>query len=300
MKKRLSILLCVCLLCGCGSKSDQDTAETETPAPTEETAAETPAAAEETVSETQTPEAQTAEETADAAAESADAKESGSPVYACRTFDYYDYAKPVPAGANISDDYYQDVMIAGDSRVGSLYLFTDLRDKGAEIWYTTSITLWRIYDLAPDEGSDEAMFDLIMDTERNNIYILIGINEIRNSNFDAWKEEFSAVLDELLSKHADDSIYLILNYQPRSLANIDDASLRQHVEEQNTRLKQIAEEKRIYYIDISDEMTDDNGLVKDELVWDGLHFNIDGAKQFADYLGRHVVREDNYVKEICE
>ncbi|MBE6109067.1 MAG: hypothetical protein E7194_01465 [Erysipelotrichaceae bacterium] len=289
MKKRLSILLCVCLLCGCGSNTSQDTAETETPAPTEETSAET-----------QTPEAETAAETEAPADESAAQNESGSPVYACRTFDFYDYAKPVPASANINDDYYQDVMIAGDSRVGSLYLFTDLRDKGAEIWYTTSISLWRIYDLAPDEGSDEPMFDLIMDTERSSIYILIGINEIRNNNFDAWGEEFSAVIDELLTKHADDSIYLILNYQPRSLSNIDDASLREHVEEQNSRLKKIAEEKRIYYIDISDEMTDGNGLVKEELVWDGLHFNIDGAKQFADYLGRHVVREDNYVKEICE
>ncbi len=226
--------------------------------------------------------------------------QSGSPVYACRTFDYYDYTEPVPASAAISDDYFKDVLIAGDSRVGSLYLFTDLRDKGAEIWYTTSISLWRLYDLAPDEGSDKPMFDLIMDTERNNIYILIGINEIRNNNFDAWGEEFTAVIDELQTKHADDSIYLILNYQPRGLSNIDDASLKEHVNEQNARLKKIAEEKRIYYIDISDEMTDKTGLVKDELVWDGLHFNIDGAKKFADYLARHVVREDNYVKEICE
>ena len=184
--------------------------------------------------------------------------------------------------------------------MGSLYLFSDLRDKGAEIWYTTSISLWRIYDVAPDEGSEKPMFDLIMDTDRHNIYILIGINEIRNNNFDAWGEEFNSVIDELLSKHANDSIYLILNYQPRGLSNIDNASLFEHVEEQNSRLKQIAEEKRIYYIDISDEMSDSSGLINDDIVWDGLHFNISGAKQFADYLARHVVREDNYVKEICE
>lgn len=224
----------------------------------------------------------------------------GSPVYACRTFDYYDYTEPVPASAAVNDEYFEDALIAGDSRVGSLYLFSDLRDKGAEIWYTTSISLWRIYDVAPDEGSDKPMFDLIMDTDRHNIYILIGINEIRNSNFDAWGEEFSSVIDELQTKHAKDSIYLILNYQPRGLSNIDSASLFEHVNEQNSRLKQIAEAKRIYYIDISDEMSDSSGLINDDIVWDGLHFNISGAKQFADYLARHVVREDNYVKEICE
>lgn len=226
--------------------------------------------------------------------------ETEPPVYACRTFDYYDYTQPVPATATINDEYFEDALIAGDSRVGSLYLFSDLRDKGAEIWYTTSISLWRIYDVGPDEGSDKPMFDLIMDTGRHNIYILIGINEIRNNNFDAWGDEFTAVIEELQTKHADDAIYLILNYQPRGLSNISDADLFAHVEEQNSRLKKLAEEKRIYYIDISDEMTDGSGLIKDDLVWDGLHFNISGAKQFADYLARHVVREDNYVKEICE
>ena len=108
------------------------------------------------------------------------------------------------------------------------------------------------------------------------------------------------MIDELQTKHAKDSIYLILNYQPRGLSNIDSASLFEHVNEQNSRLKQIAEAKRIYYIDISDEMSDSSGLINDDIVWDGLHFNISGAKQFADYLARHVVREDNYVKEICE
>lgn len=225
---------------------------------------------------------------------------TAAPVYACRTFDYYDYTNPVPASAAIGDEYFEDTLIAGDSRVGSLYLYSDLRAKGAEIWYTTSISLWRIYDVSPDEGSDKPMFDLIMDTKRHNIYILIGINEIRNSNFDAWGDEFRSVIDELMVNHARDSIYLILNYQPRGLSNIDDASLKQHVNEQNSRLKQIAEEKRIYYIDISDELADSSGLVKDELVWDGLHFNGDGARKFADYLARHVVREDSYVKEICE
>lgn len=265
MKKILSILLCACVFCGCGKKEPE--AQTDQP----ETAGQ------ETETET-----------------------AAEPVYACRTYDYYDYTEPVPESVSISDDYFEDALIAGDSRVGSLYHFSDLRDKGAEILYTTSISLWRIYDVAPDEGGDKPMFDMIMDTGRHNIYILLGINEIRNDNFDAWGEEFSAVIDEILAKHADDAIYLILNYHPKSLSNIDDKSLFNHIEEQNTRLKQIAEEKRIYYIDISDEMADASGIVNSDLVWDGLHFNVSGARQFADYIARHVVREDNYVKEICE
>ncbi|MBQ7993679.1 MAG: SGNH/GDSL hydrolase family protein [Solobacterium sp.] len=228
------------------------------------------------------------------------AAETENSAYACRTFDYYSYDKPVPASEEIGDEFFEDTVIAGDSRVGSLALYSDLAKRGAEIYYTTSITLWRIYDVAPDEGSDSPMFDVLLDTDRHNIYILLGINEIRNENFDAWADEFSAVIDELLEKAPDHKIYLILNYQPRKLENIDAESLKVHVEEQNKRLAEIAKEKHIYYIDISDEMADETGLVKEELVWDGLHFNTEGSKAFADYLARHAVREDNYVKEICE
>ncbi len=226
--------------------------------------------------------------------------EGEGPVYACRTFDYYDYKKPVPESEPADDSYFEDALISGDSRVGSLYLYSDLRDKGAEVLYTTSLSLWRIYDLEPDEGGDKPMFDMIMDTDRHNIYILIGINEIRNDNFDAWGEEYGAVIDELIEKHSDDSIYMILNYQPRGLSEIDDASLYQHVEEQNARMKAIAESRHIYFIDISDEMYGEDGLVSESLVWDGLHFNTEGAAMFADYLARHIVKEENYVKEICE
>lgn len=233
-------------------------------------------------------------------ADPAGTEEAEASAYACRTFDYYRYDKPVPASEETGDEFFEDTVIAGDSRIGSLALYSDLGNRGAQIYYTTSITLWRVYDVAPDEGSDQPMFDVLLDTDRHNIYILIGINEIRNENFDAWGDEFSAVIDELLEKHADDHIYLILNYQPRKLSDIDNDSLRVHVEEQNKRLAEIAREKHIYYIDISDEMADESGLVREDLVWDGLHFNTEGAKKFADYLARHTVREDNYVKEICE
>lgn len=289
MKKSLCLFLTAVLLCGCSS-SEQP--ENITGPETETQTAETDTAE---TAETETAEAETAE-TAEAETE----KPEDQPAYACRTFNYYDYGKPVKAAEPVGDEYYQDMFVAGDSRVGSLYLYSDLRAKGAQLWYTTSISLWRIYDVGPDEGSDQPMFDLIMDTDRHNIYILIGINEIRNDNFDAWGEEFESVIDELLTNHGDDDIYLILNYQPRGLANIDDASLWTHVEEENRRMAEIAEKKHIYYIDISDEMTDDAGLIRGDYVWDGLHFNAQGTREFADYLARHVVRRENYVKEICE
>lgn len=229
-----------------------------------------------------------------------DQTEAETPAYVCRVFDYYEYDEPVPVSAAADDAFFSDSIFAGDSRVGSLYLYSDLRNKGAEVYYATSVSLWRIYDVAPDRDSDKPLFDLLMDTERHNLYILIGINEIRYNDFETWGEEFDAMVDEILEKHPDDSLYLILNYQPRGLSNISDSDLWKHVEEENAYLKRIAEEKHVYYIDISDKMADEDGLIMKDLVWDGLHFNSQGAIRFADYLATHIVRKDNYVKEICE
>ena len=258
--KKLCLLLGVCLLAACTSSAEEVSRYDET-APSNETAE-----------------------------------------YTCRTINYYDYSNPVPKSVQADEDYIRDMFVAGDSRAGSLYIYTDLRKKGAEMYYTTSITLWGIYNHGPDtgQGSSKPIFDLMNGTDKNNIYLLIGINEIRSSNFEAWGDEYADMIDGLLKKHEDDNIYLILNYQPRRLSNISDEDLRKHINDQNEKIKKAASDRHIYFVDISDELADSSGKIRESLVWDGLHFNSEGAKLFAEYLLTHIVKEDVYVKEVCE
>ena len=56
----------------------------------------------------------------------------------------------------------------------------------------------------------------------------------------------------------------------------------------------------MYYLDLDNGMTDEEGLIRTEYVGDGLHFGPTGTHALEEYVKTHVVRRNVYVKEICE
>lgn len=222
--------------------------------------------------------------------------------YACRTMDYYDYTSPVPPSEAIETSYYSDTLFAGDSRMGALYLYGNL--EGAEVQYVESLNLWLI-DTMPLNNDTEGrtMYDVLSTTEKGNVYLLFGINEIRQNEeyFDSWAfEQYQSILDLLKENYEDRKIYIILTYHPRHISNLEEPSLTEHLSWVNSRLKQLAYDNRVYYLDLDNGMDDEEGLIQDAYVSDGLHLNVEGTKAFEEYIATHVVRGETYVKEVCE
>ena len=222
--------------------------------------------------------------------------------YSCKFISSYNYGKAVPSSESIEEDYFNNVIMGGDSRMGSLALYSDLGDKGAEIYYVTSLSIWRIYDMNVDNAKEKgALFDLINNTKRKNIYFFVGINEINGTNMDVWQGELDNFVAELKKKHANDNIYLLLGYYPRSMNGMSTESLINAVKEENKRIINVAKKHRVLFLDLNDsKLIGDDGLLKEELTWDGVHLSTDGAKILADYISTHVFREERYVQEICE
>jgi hypothetical protein len=145
---------------------------------------------------------------------------------ACRTIDYYDYSSPVPAGTTADDSYFLDTFFGGDSRMGSLKLYSDLSDRGAEIYYAQSLRLWAIdkTEIETGDGTD-TLYNLVMNTTKKNVYLLIGINEIRSPDFADWGAYYDEIITDLLTQKPDTNVYLMMSYYPQELSDIDDSSL---------------------------------------------------------------------------
>lgn len=222
------------------------------------------------------------------------------PEYACRMINYYDYGKPVPETTDpVDDSYFQDAFLAGDSRMGSLYLYSNLRDKGAEIHYAESLSLYTMYTTNMDDVQ-ETMYSLLQNTDKSHIYILLGVNEIRSENFDSWGETYDGLIQELKEEHPSADIYMMGSYHPRAVSGLDADQLTNQLNMLNGKMQEIANNEHVYFYDTNDDLLDDQGLVREELVWDGLHFNQQGSQLFADEIAKHVVRKEDYVKKVCE
>ncbi|MBQ9152392.1 MAG: SGNH/GDSL hydrolase family protein [Solobacterium sp.] len=229
----------------------------------------------------------------------AEATEAPQPVYACRYIDSYDYNQTVPWKEAPDDSYYDDVLFAGDSRMGSIYLYGT--HKNAEVAYVTSLNLMRIKSMNVDERTPEiTLWDVLDQTDKQNIYLLFGINEIRNPNFDAFGDTLREVVDMLQKNNPEVQIYLVLSYHPDLITGLPEPGLTEHLDMLNGKLIEIAKEKRVFWVNPDEALDDDQGTVIDDYVWDGLHFNPTGAKAFEQFLAEHVVRRDDYVKKICE
>ena len=222
--------------------------------------------------------------------------------YACRVLDFYDYSQPVPWSGEIEDTYFSDVLLAGDSRMGAMYLWGSL--ENAQVEYVTSLNLWLIDTMKLDNHEDDAtMMDVLSTTDKNNIYLLFGINEIRNpeSYFDSWAyEQYQSILTMLRENNPDSDIYIMSTYHPRSITGLPEPQLSEHLKWVNTRLADLAHQNYMYYLDLDNGMTDEEGLIRDEYVGDGLHFGPTGTRALEEYIKTHVVRRSVYVKKVCE
>ncbi|HAE15719.1 MAG: SGNH/GDSL hydrolase family protein [Solobacterium sp.] len=219
--------------------------------------------------------------------------------YACRYIDKYDYSQPAGYADMVNDEWYDTALFAGDSRMGSIALYGT--HDNAQVEYVTSLNLMRIGNM-PVDGRDDGktLMDILEETDKENIYLLFGINEIRNPNFDAFGEKLQEIVSMLMKDHPTRSIYLILSYHPDKIDGLPEPGLSEHLTNLNTTISEIAKKNHIYFVNPDEGLDDEAGTVIDEYVWDGLHFNVPGAQAFEEYLGYHVVRREKYVQEICE
>ena len=219
--------------------------------------------------------------------------------FSCKKINSYNYSKPVPGSDYVDESYVKDTFIGGDSRVGSLAIYTDLKDRGCTIYYVTSLSIWRIYDMKVD-GGKKPLYDFIMDTDKKNIYLLVGLNEIQGGNFDVWKDALNEFVKELKDAHPNAYIYLICNYTPRKLNDMSTKQIIKTVKEENDKIIEVAKENRVFYITPDEALAAKDGLAKKDYVWDGVHLQASASGVFEDYIMTHTFREEDYVTQVCE
>ncbi len=219
--------------------------------------------------------------------------------YSCTVIDYYDYTQPVPETAQADPWWYDTALYAGDSRMGALYLYGT--HPNAEVDYVTSLNLLMIDMMHVDEREEEiTLIDVFSTTDKQDIYLLFGINEIRNPNFYAFADAFQEVIDLLKASDPGARIYIMLAYHPDYISNLPEPALTAHLDDLNNTLRWLAATNHVYLINTGEGLEGWDGTVIDEYVWDGLHLNPRGTLALEDYLSRHYIRGDDYVKEICE
>ena len=266
--------------------ADEPEAEV-TPEPAETPAAETERPAESTVIETERPEetvppAETVppEEEPDSGTENPPEGESAG-----------EFA-PVPESEAVDDGYFADAAFIGDSRTQGLRLYSGLKDTNwlCSVGLTVETAATEKFSVA--DGKYTAL-DALGVLKPAKVYIMLGLNELGWKSADIFIEKYAAIIDAALAANQDCLVY-VQSILPVSAAKDAGGTWcnNANVNARNERLKELAEEKGVYYLDVASAFRGEDGCLPAGDTPDGIHLTPGLCVSWLDYLKTHTVTEE--------
>jgi len=202
---------------------------------------------------------------------------------------------PVPASAPVEEDYFDDALFIGDSRVMGLMLYAGLNKA---VFYTEKgvnvNTLLRNPIVTVTGGAKISIPEALKNRQFAKIYIKTGINELGWRNREQFIGAYGKVIDWLRESQPDAVVYVqsILPVSKRK-AERDSIINNIHILAVNDMIQKMTWEKDVHYLDVFGGLVNEDGCLPEEAGSDGVHLNKEYCQIWLDYLKRHTVRADN-------
>ena len=213
----------------------------------------------------------------------------------CFKINNYNYENEVEISEKVSDDHYDDALFVGDSRMGAFSLYGTHENR--QVYYIESLFLNKI-DITTLEDGD-TIYDKIINSNVNNIYLMFGLNETGWQDYSLFVEQYDKLIKEIKQLKPDINIYIFLLYTCYKTTALSHEVIKDSIDKDNQLLKQMCIDNKVLYLDLNQVLLDEDGYIKDDLTNDGIHLNAKGSKIMEDYIDTHVYRKEKYVKEAC-
>lgn len=202
----------------------------------------------------------------------------------------FDYSKPVPKSEIVENSYFDDAVFIGDSRTEGFILYTGLTNA---ISYTNKgLTVDTVFTkpVINKNGDKISVMDALRQTDFSKVYIMLGINETGWPYNNIFIEKYEKIIDEIKAINPDATIYV------EEILPVTDKVSQTHsyvknekIKEYNALIRQMAEEKKIYYIDTGKAVADTNGSLPENAAIDGIHLKKSYCEKWLEYLKTHTV-----------
>ena len=196
---------------------------------------------------------------------------------------------PVAESGAVEDAYFETAAFLGDSRTQGFMLYSGL-DYGT-YYYAMGATVESVFTKAvPTPAGEMPLLDAMAEGEFERIYVMLGVNELGWKGTQLFFDHYGAVIDRLKADHPDAEIFL------QSILPVGTKQEEKHNYVNNPRIREynevifaLAEQKDCCYLDVASAVTDENGRLRSDWTYDGVHLYIKGSQAWLDYLKTHTV-----------
>ncbi len=190
----------------------------------------------------------------------------------------------------VGDDYFNDAVFVGDSRTQGFMMYSGL--GGATFYAAQGLNVKEVFEKsqATLNGQKVSIATALSQASYSKVYLMLGINEMGWVYPEKFVEKYGQIIDTIRNSHPDAVIYLqslLPVTAQKSAADLTTNNV--NVDRFNVMIRQLAEDKGVYFLNVREAVQDANGNLYDEATTDGVHLNKDYCLKWLEYLKTHTI-----------
>jgi hypothetical protein len=192
---------------------------------------------------------------------------------------------PADVFVDVEEDYFDDALFIGDSRTVGLHDYSGL-DK-ATFYATVGMNVYEMWDEAFCEvdGKKITLEEALNAKQYGKIYFQIGINEMGRGTIDTFMEAYTQSVQKFMELQPDAIIYVqAIMKVTKTKSDNDPIFNNEGITARNERIAELADNERIFYIDVNEVVCDESGGLNPELTFDNLHLYGSKYGIWVDFL----------------
>ena len=192
-----------------------------------------------------------------------------------------------PPADPVEDTYFDDAVFLGDSRTEGFRLYSGLNT--GKYLYATGATVASVFNKSVDTPLGKMpLLDALQQMDCGKIYVMLGVNELGWNGTDIFRNQSTKLIERLQADHPDATI-VIQSILPVSAKQDAKGSYvnNQRIDAYNQVLQELAETYGVVYLNVAEAVMDEDGYLRADWNFDGVHLNKAGCQAWLDYLRTH-------------
>ncbi len=195
-----------------------------------------------------------------------------------------------PETEPVEDGYFADAAFLGDSRTEGFSLYSGLKE--GTYFFAVGATVESVFTKQTREtaAGKVPLLDAMGTEAFGKVYIMLGVNELGWPRAEQFKEQYGELVDRVREDHPGAKVVLqsILPVSAKQEAKGSYVN-NGRIAVFNGMVKELAEEKECPYLDVAAAVAGEDGCLRADLTFDGVHLNTAGCRIWLDYLRTHAV-----------
>lgn len=186
---------------------------------------------------------------------------------------------------NVEENYFDDAVFIGDSRTVGLHDYGGLDE--ATFYATVGLN---VYDMWTEkfcevDGEKVTLEEALSKQQFKKVYFQIGINEMGRGTVDSFMQAYEASVRKFEELQPDAIIYVQgIMRVTKEKSDSDKIFNNLGIQVRNDRIALLADNVKIFYIDMNEVVCDNQGNLRDELTFDNLHLYASKYNIWVDFL----------------